>query len=140
MAKRGRKPTPPVLTPEQAGAPEKPATIAGDATASKLWDFLAKTLAEQEILAPTDGPILTALCSAYSRLTRAREVLAKEGLTVTNAKNGATKAHPLLGVEAGAASEVHRYASELGLSPTARARVQRIETAAKEETLEDLLA
>jgi len=140
MAKRGRKPNPPVLTPDQAGKPTKPATIRQDAHASKLWDFLTKTLAEQEILAPTDGPILTALCSAYSRLIRVREVLAKEGLVVKNEKNGAVKAHPLLGVESGAAGEVHRYASELGLSPTARARVQRIETVAKEETLEDLLA
>lgn len=140
MAKRGRKPSPPLLTPDQAGAPEKPATIRSDKTASKLWDFLVETLAAQEVLAPTDGPILTALCSAYSRLIRVREILAKESLVVVNEKNGATKAHPLLNVEAGAASEVHRYASELGLSPTARARVQRIETAEKEETLEDLLA
>lgn len=140
MAKRGRKPKPPVLTPEQAGAPKKPATIRTDKIASALWDFLVKTLDDQDILAPTDGPILTALCSAYSRLVRARDALAKEGLIVTNAKNGAVKAHPLLNIEAGAASEVHRYASELGLSPTARARVQRVEVAAKEQTLEDLLA
>lgn len=127
MAKRGRKPKPPVLSGDLAGAPAKPKTIESDVEASKLWDHLVEMLESQRVLSPTDGPVMTALCSAYSRLVRVRAVLAVESLIVTNEKNGATKAHPLLQTEAGAASEVHRYAAELGLSPTARARISKVE-------------
>lgn len=139
MATRGRKPKPAKLKPGVGGPPEKPQTIANDAIASALWDQLAGDLTAESILAPSDGPILAALCSAYSRFVGARAILAKEGWVVTNAKNGAVRAHPLLGIEAGAAGEIQRYASELGLSPTARARVKKLETT-KEVSLEDLLA
>lgn len=137
MAKRGRKPAPPVLTTDLAGAPTKPATVRSDREASKLWDFLVKTLEAQRVLSPVDGPILTALCSAYGRLVKVRGILATEGWVVKNAKNGATRAHPLLQTEAGAASEVHRYASELGLTPTARARISKLAEPEEDDGWED---
>jgi len=142
VAKRGRKPDPPALklaklnegadagpfaAVRRGGEPAKPTTVASDPIANDLWDELTAVLADQRTLAPTDVCILTALCSAYSRLVKAREVLAKEGLTVTTASTGAVKAHPLVGVESGAAREIASYCSELGLSPTARGRVKTIE-------------
>lgn len=139
MSRRGRKPKPLALPDGLAGAPPKPKTIAGDPIANDLWDLLSGDLTAESILAPSDGPILAALCSAYSRFVGARKILAEEGWVVQNDKNGAVKAHPLLNIEAGAAGEIQRYASELGLSPTARARIQRVETT-KKASLEDLLA
>lgn len=137
--RRGRKPKPKPV-PGGGGAPEKPKTIAVDPVASELWDALVADMVAARILAPTDGPVLACLCSAYSRFVGARAILAEEGWVVQNDKNGAVKAHPLLNIEAGAANEINRYASELGLSPTARARIQKVESEAKEKTLDDLLA
>jgi len=148
MAKRGRKPAPPKLRlaklnagaepglfaeTRQAGQPPKPETVKSDAIASRLWDELVAMLDGQRTLAPTDVCILTSLCSAYSRLVQARKVIAKEGLTVTNIVSGGTKAHPLLGVESGAAREVATYCSELGLTPTARGRIKTIDDIEEED-------
>ena len=141
MAARGRKPQPPQLPPELGGgAPDKPQTIAQDPVASALWDDLVNDLAAARVIAPSDAPILAALCSAYSRFCKAREILAASEWVSVNERTGAVKAHPLLGVEAGAAGEIKTYASELGLSPTARARIQKVEDNAKAKTLDELLA
>jgi len=140
MSARGRKPKPRPIEGGGGGAPEKPATIADDPVASALWDSLVAEMTESRILAKTDGPILACLCSAYSRFVKAREILSKEGWVVVNGKNGSTRSHPLLNIEATAATEMSRYASELGLSPTARARIQHVESAEREKTLDELLA
>lgn len=141
MASRGRKPALLKLPTSQGGGkPTKPKTIRDDEVASKLWDALVKDLVAASILAPSDGPVLAALCSAFSRFVRCREILATEDWVIVNDSTGAVKAHPLLGVEAGAANEINRYASELGLSPTARARITRVADESKEQSLDDLLA
>jgi P27 family predicted phage terminase small subunit len=142
MAQRGRKPNPVTapLNPEQCGAPIKPDTIKDDPIALRLWDYLCLTLSAQRTLSPTNGPILLALCSAYSRMIQIRDILKVESFVVRNDKTGATRAHPLLATEAGAAAEVAKYSAMLGLTPTSRHRIGHLESVNKEESLDDILS
>jgi len=114
----------------------KPYTVNRDKVASALWDALASPLLSDNVLAPVDGVTLTCLCSAYSRLVKARRVLQKEKWTVEGATGG-VKAHPMLGVEQAACGELARYADQLGLSPTARARITRLEAESRERSIDD---
>ncbi len=150
MAKRGRRPDPPELKVlkanakavavgpwaaiREAGGPEKPETVADDKVASRLWDDLTGTLSDRRILASSDVCILTCLCTAYSRMVNARRIIQQEGFTITNAESGATKAHPMLGVESGAAREVASYCASLGLTPSDRARITTIQDVSPPES------
>lgn len=148
MAKqRGRKPDPPELKIlkmnasrtvasgpfadlRDAGQPPKPEAIKGCEIASAEWDRLLSLLSERAILSPADLGVLTAYCSAYSTVVRCREELNKSPLTVLSA-GGSLKPHPLLGVLSGAERSLVSFASELGLSPTARGRVTTISDVTK---------
>jgi P27 family predicted phage terminase small subunit len=151
MAAKGRRPDPPQLRVlkenarrtvaagpfaglRDGGAPPKPETVAADPIASAEWDRLVEMLDARRILSPADMGVLTAYVSAYSTVVRCRDVLLKEPLTVTSVKEGATKAHPLLGVLSGAERSLVSFASELGLSPTARGRVTTIADVEKPES------
>lgn len=149
MAKqRGRKPDPPELRVlkanaartaaagpfaefRDAGEPPMPKAIADCEIASAEWTRLVSMLSSKAILSPADAGVLTAYCSAYSTVVRCRQELNKSPLTSFNEKSGAVKAHPLLGVLSGAERSLVSFASELGLSPTARGRVTTIQDVSK---------
>jgi phage terminase small subunit len=62
-------------------------------------------------------------------VVRCRQELAEAPLTSFNEKSGAHRAHPLLSVLSGAERSLVSFASELGMSPTARARAAVVEPA-----------
>ena len=149
MAKAGRKPDPPALRVlklnaartaaagpfaelRDAGEPPKPQAIADCEIASAEWDRLVSLLSERAILSPADLGVLVAYCSAFSTVVRCREELNKSPLTTLSA-GGSLKPHPLIGVLSGAERSLVSFASELGLSPTARGRVTTVHDVSRPE-------
>lgn len=122
----GRKPKPRTLSEDYAGAPPKPATVQRDEEASALWDYLVGELTAQRVISPVDGPALVALVTAYSRLIAVRTCLEDAELIVITKQSGASKANPLLAIESSLARDVIKYSSVLGLTPTARAKIQHL--------------
>lgn len=130
----------PFATIRGSGRPVKPDSITGCPIASAEWDRLVELLDDRAILAPSDSGVLAAYCSAFSTLVRCRQELNTAGLTSENKRTGAVKAHPLLGVLSGAERSLVSFASELGLSPTARGRVTMVEDLQKTDDLDEFLA
>jgi P27 family predicted phage terminase small subunit len=161
MAKRGRKPKPPELrivesnaarppagpfaTLRAGGEPPKPPTIADDPTASAEWDRVVELLTDRRVLSPADMAILALYCSAWSTVVRCRKILAPVFDPATGAlisdpftcdtAQGGVKINPVVGALSGAERSLASFASELGLTPTARGRVDVFEDlASKPET------
>jgi P27 family predicted phage terminase small subunit len=140
MAKRGRKPTPRKVDSAVEGAPVKPGFIAEDPCADAEWDRVVELMADRNTLGASDSGVLASYCSAFSTIAQCRRELAGVPLTVTNVVSGVVKPHPLLGALSGAERSLVSFASELGLSPTSRARASAIESREEEDDLERILA
>lgn len=77
------------------------------------------------------------VCRAYDDLAEYRAVVAAEGLTVQG-YNGQTTAHPLIAEIRKAEDTIRRCLSQLGFSPTDRARLKLTELKAS-KTAQDLV-
>lgn len=125
----GRKPS-----PKQADAaaltevPSPPKWLSDSARAE--WRRVAPVLVERRVLAVTDLGVLAAWCAAMGDIRDIRERIAEEGMVVDG------KRHPLLLQLNAAMGQVKALGLELGLSPTARAKVG----ASPEEQVDDLSA
>lgn len=139
---RGRKPQPPALKVvsenaqrkvipgpfaqlREAGSPPKPEAIALDEVANAEWERLATLLPTQ--LSPADLALLTAYCTAWALVVRCLDELRGKPMTVENSKNGGVKTHPLYGTLSSARTDLVRFATELGLTPSERGRVTMLE-------------
>ena len=143
---RGRKPIPTklkVLTgnpgkkrlpqgePEPSpGVPDVPPCL--DEYAKEEWDERADALAALGVVTEVDMAALAAYCASYSRWRHAEEALQARvdsaggnplvGMVdVTKAGNVIQNA--LVGIANKAAADMVRYAAELGMTPSARARL-----------------
>ncbi len=108
-----------------AGAPERPELR--DDIAEKAWDVLCAELSEMEILAKSDGILLAICAETWSLWREALRIVSDEGGVLTGGKGGAY-ANPWANLETMYAKRLESYVASLGLSPTARARVQKIMT------------
>ncbi|OJW12656.1 MAG: hypothetical protein BGO49_24870 [Planctomycetales bacterium 71-10] len=111
--------------------------MARDEEANALWDYLCGELTSQRVLSPVDGPALTALCTAYSRLIAVRSKLEGGELITVNKSSGASKANPLLAVESSLARDVIKYTASLGLNPIARAKIQHLSSPEDDDGWDD---
>ena len=138
---RGRKPLP-TATKEDSGAfvknpqrrnelepkavrgfPSIPSQIEADAVAAECWQRLTRTLDELGILTTADAEILEAYCIDYSQWRWLSEYVREGNCREVNDK-GSSSTSP-------EAQQVHKYADrlarrmvELGLTPSARSRLQ----------------
>lgn len=98
------------------------------------WRMLVKAVTEDGVLHSTDAPLLEIAAVCLGRLRQARALIAKTGLEVRGDR-GAVVA-PAVRIELSAMRELRALLSEIGLSPTSRARLGLVElrrdTAAKE--------
>jgi P27 family predicted phage terminase small subunit len=134
---RGRKPTPTrlkVITGNpgkrrlrarepkpQLAIPTCPAHLSP--TAKAEWKRLALELYQLGILTHLDRAALAAYAQAYGRWVEAERKL-KDTPTLLKLPNGTVQANPWLGIATKQLELMHRFASELGLSPVARTRVE----------------
>jgi P27 family predicted phage terminase small subunit len=110
------------------GMPTPPKHLSDVARAE--WDRIARDLYDIGILTKVDGATLAAYCQAYGRWQQAEELLAEyaernpsaKGLVVAT-KSGNIIHNPLLGVANKAMGDMVRFATDLGITPSARSRV-----------------
>lgn len=142
---RGRKPKPTLLKlvtdnpgkrPMNASEPmparralQPPENLLPEARAE--WDRVADDLVAAGLITVADLASLAIYCTAYGRWVQAERLLAAlakadpitEGLTIQT-PNGAVIQNPLLGIRNKAAADLMKAAAELGMTPSARSRVQ----------------
>lgn len=141
---RGRKPLPrqfKVITGNRGRRPLNDKTVEFEsamlpppkylsAEAAEEWRRVSAMLYALGVLSAADVAVLGAYCQAFAtwkEATMALQVLAKndpvtKGLLIRT-HNGTAIQNPLLGVANKAAADVVRYASEFGMTPAARARL-----------------
>ncbi len=95
------------------------------------WGRKSDELYRLGLLTNLDSAIFACYCQAYAMWVVAERVLAKmakldemsEGLMVRTI-NGNTIQNPILGVANKARADVARYATDLGMTPSARSRIE----------------
>jgi P27 family predicted phage terminase small subunit len=80
-----------------------------------LWDVVVEDTGS--FLTSTDFPTIEAFVVLLSRAREAREIINREGIVVDDKK------HPMLEVERLSLNALKPYIEQLGLSPSARARL-----------------
>ena len=130
----------PKFTPGRVDRPpavlEPPAELTEDALDE--WHRTVVALCDFRIITLLDRGIIAAYCQAYGRWAQAERALAKmaehdpiSGSLMIKTKSGNVIQNPLVGTANKAMSDMARYAAELGMTPTARARVTQADAPAK---------
>ena len=113
--------------PEPAlGAPEIPPGLDLDEIAMRQWHELSQILTGMRVITEADGIVLASLCQTYSRWVEASKQLEQSGL-IFRTKSGYIQQSPLQGVVNTCIDQINRLSRELGLTPSARTRVQTVE-------------
>lgn len=121
---RGRKPTPQAGTLARtrlAALPRCPPHLS--AVAQKEWRRLATPLHEAGLLTLADRAALAAYCAAYARWMEAEEKLS-DTPPLLKTPSGYVQQSPWLSVANKQMELMARFMAELGLSPSARARLR----------------
>lgn len=118
---RGRKPKP-VTSPKlkDGGLPRCPPHL--DEVARKEWRRLARPLHDLGLLTVADRSAFAAYCQAYSRWAEAEERL-QETPKLIKTPSGYVQQSPWISIANKQMELMGRYMSELGLTPTARGRL-----------------
>lgn len=147
MATRGRKPTPTHLklvrgNPGKRSLPKKedeipvvieevspPPHLSDEAKVE--WGRIIGSLVTLKLMSQLDRAALAAYCQAYGRWVQAERALARmaekdpllHGLMVKTTSQNAIQ-NPLVGTANKAMQDMMRYATEFGMTPSARVRLQ----------------
>lgn len=101
--------------------PKKPDTLSPAAGA--IWDDLVEQLSGMRVLASVDGYTLETLCAPIVIHREAAVVVAEEGV-VTRGVRGTIVKNPAVQVMRDAATTICLLASEFGLTPSGRTRIE----------------
>ena len=88
-----------------------------------LWKRVAPKLVEKRLLTGENLAVLEGLCAVYATARQSDAVLQRDGLTMTVGTNGYTQQRPEAAISHKNWALFIRYASELGLTPSAAARL-----------------
>jgi P27 family predicted phage terminase small subunit len=88
------------------------------------WRRVSRELLELGILTSIDRSVLIAYCESWSLYVAAHAKVAELGIVLISEKTGAPYANPYLNVKTAALKATVAYAAELGMTPSARSRVQ----------------
>ena len=121
----GQRPLPKSEPKPRSRNPSPPAHLNEDA--AKEWARIADELTAIGILSGLDRAALAAYCQAYGRWAQAERALAKvinqaDGLIIKTVSGNMIQ-NPLVGVANKAMADMVRYASEFGMTPSARSRI-----------------
>jgi len=112
----------PALFPElDREIPQPPANLQGPAL--RIWHETIRELEKLGTLDTADRGVIALYCEARAELGWAMNRVRRDGRIVSTAAGG-QKPHPAVGIKNQAALRVARFAAELGLTPTARARLR----------------
>jgi P27 family predicted phage terminase small subunit len=104
--------------------PRLPRTLL-DPRAKREWYRIKEEARRLGLVTPLDAGILAGYCELWSRWSLAQESLHKTALLVKNVR-GEIVPNPLVGIEVRLLREMRAYMVELGLTPSARSRVQMV--------------
>jgi P27 family predicted phage terminase small subunit len=120
-------------------APHPPSTLNDDAR--NEWRRVARQLVAMGVLATIDRIALAAYCDAYAQwlaasrgIKRLADSGDKYGGLLLKTTNGNIIQNPLVGIANKARADMVRFAAELGMTPSARSRVQVDPFAAQKQT------
>jgi len=91
--------------------------------AKREWVRIVPELERMGLLTIVDRGALTAYCQAYARAVQAEAVLTKKGMTFET-PNGYIQQRPEVSIALKEWHAVRAFASEFGLTPAARTRIQ----------------
>ena len=94
-----------------------------DAEAKREWRRVSPELAKMKVLSKLDRSLLAAYCASWSQFVAGVRQLQKDGPTYRT-ESGLIKRHPAASLVHQAARDVLAFASEFGLSPSARVRLK----------------
>lgn len=94
-----------------------------DPVARKEWRRVARTLVDLGILTPIDRAVLVAYCRAWSLYVEADRKVQEQGSMLTSTKTGLPYQNPYLNQLTAASKDMVRYATELGMTPASRSRI-----------------
>jgi len=86
------------------------------------WNRVAPELERLELLSEIDMAMLASYCQAYKRWYDAEVKLKETGDSYIN-DNGVVVVNPLVYVAIKASVQMHKFASEFGMSPSSRSKV-----------------
>lgn len=89
----------------------------------KCWDKTAKILLGVKVLTDADLDTLESYCIAYQTMLEANSDLDRDGLTQMNPTSGLLSPHPSVNIMNKAQAELRQTGTLLGLSPSARTRI-----------------
>jgi P27 family predicted phage terminase small subunit len=101
-----------------------PPELAGDKGAIAEWQRIAPLLRLCGLISQAERTALTALCQQWSQYLEAQRQIRKLGMMIK--KDGELTANPYLPIADRALAACHRLWTELGLTPSGRARVARL--------------
>ena len=117
----------PAPAPVTASFDEPPAELAGDARARAEWRRVAPVLRLCGLISEAERSALVSLCFEWSAYLAARAKLRKDG--AVKVRDGVARVSPYIDVADRALGHCHRLWSELGLTPSGRAKVARLPAA-----------
>jgi P27 family predicted phage terminase small subunit len=109
-------------TPEPVLVEEPPSFL--DEIAKEEWRRLAPVLFRNLLFTEVDEHQLALLCSAFSKWVAIEQELKKDSDILFRDYKGNTIVNPLLKASQEAATQLHKYLREFGMSPAARMRVR----------------
>lgn len=101
-----------------------------DAVAREEWERVTQELADIGVLCAVDRCALAGYCVAWSRWVKAELALQESeldpdgGLVLQGKEGGGLYQHPMLAVANKAMDQLHKFASEFGMTPSSRTRVK----------------
>ena len=110
--------SPPEASPEKPAVPD---VIAACPVATKVWHETCQALDDIGILSKSDTFIIEMYCTSYAEYLKLTAIVRKEGFSVQN-RSGVT-ANPNANAWEKAKSSVLRCMAQLGLTPSARAKL-----------------
>lgn len=114
--------------------PKTPDGLTGEAKAE--WDRLTPQLKQLGLLSDIDRTALLYYCQYHARYYDAMQKIEEEGLVIEHETRG-TCANPYVKISNDAASMVHKFLVEFGMTPSSRSRVK---VGKKEEQKEGRIA
>ncbi|WP_193063448.1 phage terminase small subunit P27 family [Oceanobacillus oncorhynchi] len=103
--------------------------------AKNEWKRIVPEMQRLGIFTAIDHPSLAGYCQAYGRFIEAEKILKKEGLTFKS-PNGYVQQRPEVSISNNALKTMREFASQFGLTPSARSR---IDTSAGENKEDEFL-
>ena len=104
-----------------------------DAYGLEEWRRVEPMLTKSGLVTQGDLAALVAYCDAWGNFRKAVELRAQAGPPIIEGSNGVLKENPVYRMVRLERREVIRYAAELGITPSARSRVDRVQTPTESE-------